>query len=148
MSRIFWDTHLFLYLVEESGARADRARALREWMLERGDALLTSTLTLGELLARADGDAALGRRVEEAVQATATVLPFDRRAALRFAEIRRDGAIGPADAVQLACAAAAGVDLFVTGDERLSRARIPGIGFVQSLARAAPLTDPNVSRET
>ena len=77
-------------------------------MLERGDALLTSTFTLGELLARADGDAALGRRFEEAVQAAATVLPFDRRAALRFAEIRRDPAIGAADAVQLACAAAAG----------------------------------------
>ena len=141
MSRIFWDTHLFLYLIEDRGARAERTRALREWMLERGDALLTSTFTLGELLAWADGDAALGRRFEEAVQAGATVLPFDRRAALRFAEIRRDPAIGAADAVQLACAAAAGVDLFVTGDERLSRARVEGIGFVQSLARAAPLTD-------
>ena len=138
MSRIFWDTHLFLYLIEDSGARAGRARALREWMLERGDALLTSTLTLGELLARADGDAALASRCEHAIHAAATVLPFDRRAAHRFAAIRRDPAIGAADAVQLACAAAADVDLFVTGDERLSRARVAGIGFVQSLARAAP----------
>ena len=138
MSRIFWDTHPFLYLIEDRGERADRARALREWMLERGDALLTSALTLGEVLARAGGDEGLGQRCEHAIHAAATVLPFDRRAALRFAEIRRDPAIGAADAVQLACAAAADVDLFVTGDDRLSRARVEGIQFIRSLEKATP----------
>ena len=136
MSRIFWDTHPFLYLISDRGARADRAAALREWMLGRGDALYTSALTLGEILAWPDEGAA--RRCEHAIHAAATVLPFDRRAALRFAEIRRDPAIGAADAVQLACAAAADVDLFVTGDDRLSRARVDGIQFIRSLEKAAP----------
>ena len=136
MSRIFWDTHPFLYLMAGGEGRAERAAALREWMLGRGDALYTSALTLGEVLAWPDENAA--RRCEHAIHAAATVLPFDRRAALRFAEIRRDPAIGAADAVQLACAAAADVDLFVTGDDRLSRVRVEGVQFVRSLEKAAP----------
>ena len=138
MSRIFWDTHLFLYLIEDRGVRAERVAALREWSSARGDTLLTSALTLGEVLARAAGDDALAGRCDRAIHAAAAVLPFDRRAAARFAEIRRDPAIGAVDAVQLACAASAGVDLFVTGDDRLSRAHVAGIQFIRSLEKAAP----------
>ena len=140
MSRIFWDTHLFLYLVGDRGARAERAAALREWSVGRGDRLYTSALTLGEVLAWAEaaGGGALAGRCEHAIHAAATVLPFDRRAALRFAGIRRDPAIGAADAVQLACAAAADIDLFVTGDDRLRRVHVAGIQFIRSLEKAAP----------
>ena len=142
MSRIFWDTHLFLYLAGDRGARADRAAALREWSLGRGDRLYTSAFTLGEVLAWADaaGGGALAMRCEHAIHAAATVLPFDRRAAARFAEIRRDPAspVGAADAVQLAGAAAADVDLFVTGDDRLDRVHVAGIQFIRSLEKAAP----------
>ena len=65
------------------------------------------------------------------------MVPFDRAAAPLFAAVRRDGGIRPPDAIQLACAAAAGVDLFITSDERLSRRVVPGIHFIQSLAAAA-----------
>ena len=133
MSRIFWDTHLFLYL-GEGGARGARVAGLRRWMTGRGDSLLTSALTLGELLA----GPAEAARWELALAAGATVLPFDAAAARHFAGIRRDGTIGAADAIQLACAAAGATDLFVTGDDRLSDAAVPGIGFIQSLDRAAP----------
>ena len=133
MSRIFWDTHLFLYL-GEGGARAGRVAALRRWMTGRGDELLTSALTLGELLAGPAGS----ERWELALSAGASVLPFDAEAARRFARIRRDPAIGTADAIQLACAATGATDLFVTGDDRLSGAAVPGIQFIQSLDRAAP----------
>ena len=53
MSRIFWDTNLFVYLIEEQATRPRRAEAvaaLRRRMIERGDELLTSTLTLDDLL--------------------------------------------------------------------------------------------------
>ena len=43
-------------------------------------------------------------RYEQALASAATVLPFDFRAALRFAEIRRDRSIREPDAIQLACA--------------------------------------------
>ena len=135
MSRIFWDTNLFVYLVEDRGERAERVAALRRRMIERDDELLTSALTLGEVLVKPLelGDEDLMRRYERVIGAGATVLPFDRRAAPGFAEIRRDRSIRAPDAIQLACASAAGTDLFITNDERLSRKNVRGIHFIQSL---------------
>ena len=77
-------------------------------------------------------------RRELALAAGAVVLPFDAAAARLFAGIRREAAIGTAVAIQLACAASGATDPFVTGDERLIGAVIPGIGLIQSLDRAAP----------
>ena len=140
MSKIFWDTNLFVYLVEDRGARADQVMALRQWMMEREDELLTSALTLGEVLVKPieEGDETLMRRYEHAIGAGATVLPFDDHAARRFANIRRDRSIKAPDAIQLACAAAADVDLFVTNDDRLSRKHVRGIQFIQSLDKTTP----------
>lgn len=139
MSRIFWDTNLFVYLLEDKGELTERVVALRERMVERSDELLTSTLTLGEILVRPVevGDERLARRYEQAITAAATVLPFDRTAAAAFAGIRRDRSIAPPDAIQLACASVAGVDMFITNDHRLSRKVVPGIHFIQPLANAA-----------
>ena len=138
MSRIFWDTNLFVYLLEDKGELTEQVVALRERMVERSDELLTSTLTLGEILVRPleVGDETLGRRYEQSITAAATVLPFDRAAAAAFAGIRRDRSIAPPDAIQLACASVAGVDMFITNDLRLSRRVVPGVHFIQPLANA------------
>ena len=74
---------------------------------------------------------------EQAISTAATVVPFDRRAAYAFAAVRKDRTIRPPDAIQLACAAVAGVDLFITNDHRLNRKVVPGVHFIQSLATAA-----------
>ena len=107
-------------------------------MVERRDQLLTSALTLGEILVKPleEGDDALAQLYEKAITASATVLPFDAAAASRFAAVRRDRAIGPPDAIQLACASVAGVDMFITNDQRLSRKVVPGVHFIQSLRTA------------
>ena len=65
-----------------------------------------------------------------------TVAPFDLQAASRYAHIRQDRTIARSDAMQLATAASAGIDLFITNDERLSRVVVAGIAFVSSLSRA------------
>ena len=139
MSKIFWDTNLFVYLFEDKGELTDRVAALRERMVERNDELLTSALTLGELLVKPmeAGNEILMRRYEQVITTSATVVPFDQAAAPLFATVRRGRGIRPPDAIQLACAAAVGVDLFITNDERLSRSVVPGIHFIQSLAAAA-----------
>ena len=139
MSRIFWDTNLFLYLLEDKGELTERVVSLRERMIERRDQLLTSALTLGEILVKPleAGDEQLMRRYERAITASAAVLPFDQAAAAAFATVRQDRSIHPADAIQLACASVAGVDMFITNDQRLSRQIVPGIHFIQSLAGAA-----------
>ena len=137
MSRVFWDTNLFVYLIEGTGGRAESVAALRRRMIERGDELLTSALTLGELLVKPveTGDDELRDRYLQAMDEAVTVLPFDARAAPRFAAIRGDRSIRAPDAIQLACAAADGADLFITNDDRLSRKNVPGIAFIQSLDR-------------
>ena len=138
MSRVFWDTNLFVYLLEDKGDLTDAVVSLRERMVERNDELLTSTLTLGEILVKPVevGNDTLARRYEQAIIAAATILVFDRMAAAAFARIRSDRSITPPDAIQLACASAAGVDIFITNDQRLSRKVVPGIHFIQPLESA------------
>ena len=139
MSKIFWDTNLFIYLIEGEGERTEQVISLRQRMLERNDMLLTSSLTLGEVLVKPveSQDQGLVHRYKQAIETTANILPFDNETALRFAEIRNDRSIRPPDAIQLACASIAGTDLFITNDERLSRKNIPGIHFIQALQQVA-----------
>lgn len=131
MSTVFWNTNLFIYLIEDSGQRGRRVAELYERMHERGDALVTSALTLSKVLVRP-----IERRNEEAIIAGASVLPYETSAARHFTRIRTDRSIQPPDAVQLACAASAGIDLFITNDDRLSRKVVPGSQFIQRLSRA------------
>jgi predicted nucleic acid-binding protein len=138
VSRIFWDTNLFIYLIEEFGDLSERVTGLRKRMIERGDELYTSTLTLGEILVKPveAGDEVLARRYESALLQGAIVIPFDVEPARLYASIRKDRTIRPPDAIQLACAAHARVDLFITNDERLSMKSIPRIQFISGLQRA------------
>ncbi len=138
MSRIFWDTNLFVYLIEDYAELSERVAALRTRMLARGDHLFTSTLTLGEVLVKPleQGRDDLRQAYEHALAGGATIVPFDHDAAVAYARIRGDRSIKPPDAVQLACAAAAEVDLFITNDERLSNKRIAGVQFLSSLDKA------------
>jgi predicted nucleic acid-binding protein len=136
VTRVFWDTNLFVYLFE-GGAFSARIREIRSRMLERGDQLVTSALTLGELLVKPleKGDAAV-RDHDMTIRQIATVLSFDVACAPLYAASRLDRTIKPPDAIQLACAAAAGVDLFITNDDRLSRKYVPGVKFITSLEGA------------
>jgi predicted nucleic acid-binding protein len=137
VARIFWDTNLFIYLFEDAGDRGSRVRRLRERMLVRGDELVTSAFTLGEVLVKPMemGQRELCDRYEAAITSVALVVPLDLRAARAYATIRGDRSIRPPDAVQLACASAAVVDLFITNDERLSTKVIHGVKFLTSLDR-------------
>jgi predicted nucleic acid-binding protein len=82
------------------------------------------------------GNQPLRQRYEDVLSQTARLIAFDREAARRYAEIRRNRSIRPPDAIQLACAASVGVDLFITNDDRLSRLTVPGIQFLVPLDRA------------
>lgn len=138
MSRVFWDTNLFIYLIEGTGEHSDAVLHLRDRMLARTDRLFTSALTLGEVLVKPTeaNEPELAAKYEEILTTGATIMPFDVNAARIFATIRRDRTIRPPDAIQLACAAQAKVDLFITNDDRLSQKVVPGIQFVTSLDKA------------
>jgi uncharacterized protein len=134
---VFWDTNIFIYLFEDYGNFSRIAGELRSKMLARGDQLVTSTLTLGEILVKPTqaGDPGLCGRYERAISAAAIVIPFDVNAAKTYASIRSTRSIRGPDAVQLACAASAGVDLFVTNDARLQGEHVAGIQFIVPLER-------------
>jgi predicted nucleic acid-binding protein len=139
MSRIFFDTNLFIYLFEDDGARAAKVSALLEAMARRKDELLTSTLTLGELLVKpvAAGNAELAAKYEATLSGPGVhLIDLDAKAARLFAQARALGNVKPPDAIQLACAAAHGCDMFLTNDDRLSQVVLPGIQFVASFDRA------------
>lgn len=138
MSRIFWDTNLFIYLFEGYEPFSGRVAQIRKRMRERGDELYTSTLTLGETLVKPleKGDAVLRRAYEDVLLSQASVVAFDLETAVIYAGIRKDRSIKPPDAIQLACAAKARVDLFLTNDSSLAEKSVPGISFICSLERA------------
>ena len=138
MSRIFWDTNIFIYLMEGSGEHNRWAKALLQRMSDRQDELVTSTMTLGELLVkpleaeRPD----IAERYEALLSSPGvSVVDFDRRAARIYAGLRLDRGIRAPDAIQLACAAAAETNLFVTNDARLSQKKVAGIDFIVPLEK-------------
>jgi uncharacterized protein len=137
MSRIFWDTNLYIYLFENYGPLSTMTAALRARMLTRGDQLLTSTLTLGEILVKPMevGDLVLCGKYETALKTTSLLLSFDAKAANIYASLRSDRTLRAPDAIQLACAASVGVDLFVTNDATLQSKHVPGIQFIVPLDR-------------
>jgi predicted nucleic acid-binding protein len=138
MSRVFWDSNLYIYLLEGLNPHYEQVMNLRESMLSRGDQLVTSTFTLGEVLVKPieKKDEELARKYNHVITTTSLLIEFDVKAARIYAALRGDRSIRPPDAIQLACAAAAGVDLFITNDARLHSKQVEGIQFIVPLARA------------
>jgi predicted nucleic acid-binding protein len=138
MSRVFLDTNIFIYLIEDEGELGRKSMELVERLTTRRDLVYTSTLTLGEVLTQplSQGDTKLAELYEEKLGSPGVhLLDFDRVAARNYARIRLDRSIKAPDAMQLSMAAEARCDLFVTNDERLSRKVVDGIQFIAGLDR-------------
>jgi predicted nucleic acid-binding protein len=135
VSRVYWDTMLFIYWLEDHPQYARRVDAIRSRMDQRHDQLITGAFTFGEVLAGVyrKGTPQLAADTSRLLQNTvAEVVPFTLETADRYARIRATG-ITPADAIHLASAAQAGTDLFLTNDKRLVGKIVPGIQFIDSL---------------
>ena len=138
MARVFWDTNLFIYLFERNPEWSQLVVDAHKKMLVRGDELLTSWLTVGEVLTKPKElrNPTLERSyLNFFLSGAVGLIPFDFEASKRYAEIRSRERVRPPDSIQLACAAAAGTDLFVTNDNRLSNLVVPGITFITGIAR-------------
>jgi len=136
MSRVYWDTMLFIYWLEDNPEFAPRVNAIRSRMHERNDELITGAFALGEVLAGVYRKGANDRASEIKTlleQTISEVIPFTSDTADLYGRIRGALQIPPADAIHLACAACAGTDLFLTNDHRLVGKFVPGIQFVASL---------------
>jgi predicted nucleic acid-binding protein len=133
--RVFWDTNLFVYLWEGS-VRTRQVEALLNWQRQHEAELITSTLTVGELLVhplRENRDDVADRYLASFSQLH--VIPFDESAAYAFAQLRAQYArLAPPDAIQLGCASVAMVDIFITNDRRLARYTVPRVSTISALA--------------
>jgi predicted nucleic acid-binding protein len=133
MSRIFFDSMLFIYMLDGHPAYSARVSHLLSRTATRGDTLYTSYLTLGEVVAGAANSLNPAKR--HAVRSTLdaigfSYLPFGEHAVSPFGQLRSQTRLKTADAINLACAAAAGMDLFWTGDKQLIGLHVPGIQFI------------------
>ncbi len=136
MSRVYWDTMLFIYWLEDNPQYAPRVDAIRSRMQQRRDQLITGAFTFGEVLAGAyrKGAPQLADESRRLLRNVVTeAIPFTLEIADRYARIRGTPGITPADAIHLASAAQAGTDLFLTNDKRLVGKIVPGIQFIASL---------------
>lgn len=136
MSRVYWDSMLFVYWLEDHPRYAPRVDYIFRSMLTRGDRFCASYLSLGEVLAGPlkHKQTQLAAKIEQFFDSgLLEMLPFDRKAARQFASLRATTNVSPADAIHLACAGAAGVDLFLTHDQGLHKMRVQGIQFIAGL---------------
>ena len=141
MSLVYWDTMLFVYWLEDNAAYADRIETIFSGIETRGDRLVTSAFAVGELLVgpHRQDDAEAVARIREGIQDVAGILPFTFQTAARYGAIRAKHGVSPADAIHLACAAEADVDLFLTNDAALIGKVIPGIQFIAGRRRQSLL---------
>jgi uncharacterized protein len=136
VSRIYWDSMLFVYWLEDHPQFAKRVGEIHGRMKQRGDELITSAFTFGVVLAgyylAGDGRAADdSRRLLQRV--ISQIVPFDLEVSERYAQIRGAQGVAPADAIHLACAAQVKTDLFLTNDKRLVGKFVAGIQFIATL---------------
>jgi predicted nucleic acid-binding protein len=133
MSRIYWDTMLFVYLLEGHPAFKQRTEELLDRSYQRADSLFTSYLSLGEIMVGAEKSfgPAKAHEIREVIHEMGFApLPFDAGAVAPFSRLRAKERLKIADSIHLACAASAGIDLFLTGDKQLTKLDIPGIQFI------------------
>lgn len=136
MSLVYWDTMLFIYWLEAHPQHAKQVERIYRRMTERGDQLCTSVFTVGETLTGAykavkTAEAQRIRRYFESREVR--LLPFNSEAADRYARIRAQWKVSPADAIHLACASISQVDLYITNDANVKRLVIEGISFLVGL---------------
>jgi predicted nucleic acid-binding protein len=131
VSKIYWDSMLIIYLLEGNPAFSKRVQHLLQRSFERGDSLYTSFLAYGEVMAGAVNSPEKVSKIQKTMgEMGFTYLPFDGGAVMPFSRLRAKNKLKVADAIHLASAASAGIDLFLTGDKQLMGLDVAGVQFI------------------
>ncbi len=120
--KAFLDTNIFIYLIEENKLYLNQVDKLLIFLEQNRYEIITSTLTLGEILTKPykDNRVDLVKIYQEFFEDIKLIELNDQIASL-FAQIRANYGIKTPDAVQLASAIYSKSDLFVTNDDKLSK---------------------------
>jgi predicted nucleic acid-binding protein len=136
VSLIYWDSMLFVYWLEEHAEYSRVVDRILDRMEVRGDRLCTSAFTVGEVLTgpKKSGHTSAVQKFREFFELSKIeVLPYVAATAEHYSQVRASNRVSPADAIHLASAAHAGVDLFLTNDKRLRGFTVPGIHFIADM---------------
>jgi len=136
MNRIYWDTMLFVYLLEADPQFGPRVGEIYKEMMLRGDLLCTSIFTVGEVLVgpqKSGGSEVVARLKNYFARDEVDLIALTMEMAEHYSRIRAAHGVSPADAIHLASAAQSRTDLFLTNDRKLLRLNIPGISFIAGL---------------
>jgi len=136
VSLVYWDTMLFIYWLESNPQYGKQVERIHKRMLQRGDQICTSVFAVGEVLTGAYKTG----RTKEALTLRKylegggiRLLAFGVETADRYARIRAQYNVSPADAIHLATASVAQVDLYITNDAGVKKLLVDGIKFIAGL---------------
>ena len=120
--KVFWDTNLFIYLIEESDQYKYKITNMLKFLEENDYEIVTSTLTLGEILTKPYKENRLDlvekyRNFFHKIE----MIELNSDIATLFSKVRADYGIKTPDAIQLASAVYSGCKLFATNDDQLKR---------------------------
>jgi predicted nucleic acid-binding protein len=129
VSRIYWDTMLFAYILEGNPEFGQRTREAYEAITGHGDTICTSVFTVGEVLVKPK--AVNDLRAYTAIRTfmrggEVELLPFTIDIAEQYSLVRAQTKIKAADAIHLASAIRGRVDFLMTNDLDLRKHRNAG----------------------
>ena len=136
MSRVYWDTMLFIYWLEDHSVHGAKVKDIYDRMRRRGDVLCASAFSVAEVLTGPlkRGDTGTASNIRSFFDSPRVeVSAFTRETADRYAQIRATLRVSQPDAIHLACAAQSGADLFLTNDHRLRGLVVPGIHLIAGM---------------
>jgi len=136
VSRIYWDTNLFIYLHENHPKFGPLVKRAYAFLAARNDILCTSVFTVGEVLTlpMQKNDAAVTSLIRDSMlSGDVELIPLTLPMAERYAQIRALTALKAPDALHLATAIEVKADLFVTNDHQLQKMQFPGKPLCASL---------------
>jgi predicted nucleic acid-binding protein len=136
VTRVYWDSMLFIYLLEKHPVYGRQVMRLYDEMLDRNHTLCTSVFTIGEVLTgpRKRNDTAGLRGIQNFFASDEVeILPISRDVMDKYSILRAGTKVRQADALQLATASAASVNVFVTNDRDLRALHAPGLPVVIGL---------------
>lgn len=121
--KAYFDTNLFIYLIEKHPAYAEEVTALIQHLDAIGCQVLTSELTLAECLVKpyADKDTDSQERYQQGIQSSPflDVKPVSKDILVKSAQLRAELNNKLPDSIHLATAIEHGCDVFIGNDKSL-----------------------------
>jgi len=138
---IYLDTNIWIYAYENDPTFGPAARHLLQSLRSGKHRLAGSLFVLNELLVlptRRNDTFTIASYRRLFASPNLVLLPYTLASAQSYAQLRAFDRIKPLDALHLATAAAARVDLFITHDTKLLPLTIPGIGAIADTTFVLP----------